>query len=135
MTFGTEAVVLVEIGMTTFQTAMHNDQQNNAQIRLNLDLIDEVRGQAEERMKRYQEKMTHHHNMKVKARRFGVGNLVLRKVTLATRDPIQGKLGPNWEGPYRVIEIHRQGTYHLEAMDGRRLPHLWNIEHLKKYLP
>uniref|UniRef100_A0A2N9ES18 Uncharacterized protein n=1 Tax=Fagus sylvatica TaxID=28930 RepID=A0A2N9ES18_FAGSY len=135
MTFGTEAVILVEIGMTTFRTAMHNDQQNDAQIRLNLDLIDEVRGQAEERMKRYQEKMTRHHNTKVKARRFGVGDLVLRKVTLATRDPTQGKLGPNWEGPYRVIEIHRRGTYHLEAMDGRRLPHPWNIEHLKKYYP
>jgi hypothetical protein len=86
-------------------------------------------------MKRYQEKMTRHHNTKVKGKRFEVGDLVLRKVTLATRDPTQGKFGPNWEGPYRVIEIHRRGTYHLEAMDGRRLPHPWNIEHLKKYYP
>ena len=53
MTFGTEAFVLVEIGMTTFRTAIHDDQQNDKQIRLNLDLIDEVREQAEERMKRY----------------------------------------------------------------------------------
>ncbi len=133
MTFGTEAVVPVEIGMTTFRTAMHDDQKNDAQIRLNLDLVDEVREQAEERMKRYQEKMTCYHNTRIKARRFEIGDLVLRKVTLATRDPTQGKLGPNWEGPYKVIEIHRRGTYHLETMDGRRLPHPWNIEHLKKY--
>uniref|UniRef100_A0A2N9J642 Uncharacterized protein n=1 Tax=Fagus sylvatica TaxID=28930 RepID=A0A2N9J642_FAGSY len=135
MTFGTEAVVPVEIGMTTFRTALYDDQQNETQLRLNLDLIDEVRKQAEERTKRYQEKMTRHHNAKVKARQFEVGDLVLRKVTLATRDPTEGKLAPNWEGPYRVIEIHRRGTYHLEAMDGRRLPHPWNVEHLKKYYP
>uniref|UniRef100_A0A2N9HCA9 Integrase catalytic domain-containing protein n=1 Tax=Fagus sylvatica TaxID=28930 RepID=A0A2N9HCA9_FAGSY len=41
MTFGTEAVVPVEIGMTTFCTAIHDDQQNDEQIRLNLDLVDE----------------------------------------------------------------------------------------------
>uniref|UniRef100_A0A2N9ERH4 Uncharacterized protein n=1 Tax=Fagus sylvatica TaxID=28930 RepID=A0A2N9ERH4_FAGSY len=109
--------------------------QNDTHIRLNLDLIDEVREQAMGRMKRYQEKMTRHHNAKVKARRFEIGDLVLRKVTPATKDPTQGKLGPNWEGPYRVIEIHRRGTYHLENMDGGRLPHPWNIEHLKKYYP
>jgi hypothetical protein len=84
-------------------------------------------------MKRYQEKMARHHNTNVKARQFEVGDLVLRKVTLATKDHTQGKLGPNWEGPYKVIEIHRRGTYHLETMDERQLPHPWNIEHLKKY--
>ena len=77
MTFGIEAIVPVEIGMMTFRTAMHDDQQNDTQIRLNLDLVDKVREQAEERMKRYQERMTHHHNTKVKARRFEVGDLVL----------------------------------------------------------
>uniref|UniRef100_A0A2N9G5B1 RNA-directed DNA polymerase n=1 Tax=Fagus sylvatica TaxID=28930 RepID=A0A2N9G5B1_FAGSY len=52
MTFGTEAVVPVEIGMTTFRTALYDDQQNETQLRLNLDLIDEVqktsRGENEE---------------------------------------------------------------------------------------
>ena len=42
MTFGTKAVVPVEIGMTTFRTAMYDDQQNDEQIRLNLDLVNEV---------------------------------------------------------------------------------------------
>ena len=79
--------------------------------------------------------MAHHHNMRVKPRQFDIRDLVLRKVTLATRDPTQGKLGPNWEGPYKVIEIYRRGFYHLEAIDERRLPHPWNVEHLKKYYP
>ena len=53
MTFRTEAVIPVEIGMTTFRTAIHDDQKNDEHIRLDLDLVDEVREQAEERMKRY----------------------------------------------------------------------------------
>uniref|UniRef100_A0A2N9ERC7 RNA-directed DNA polymerase n=1 Tax=Fagus sylvatica TaxID=28930 RepID=A0A2N9ERC7_FAGSY len=135
MTFGSEAVVPVEIGLTTLRTSVYDDQQNAEQLRLNLDLIDEVRETAEARMKRYQEKMARHYNSKVKPRQLSIGDLVLRKVTLATRNPSEGKLGPNWEGPYKVIEVRRPGTYHLEDMNGRRLPHPWNAEHLRKYYP
>uniref|UniRef100_A0A2N9F3Z1 Uncharacterized protein n=1 Tax=Fagus sylvatica TaxID=28930 RepID=A0A2N9F3Z1_FAGSY len=135
MTFGSEAVVPVEIELTTLRTSAYDDQQNEEQLCLNLDLIDEVRETAEARMKRYQEKMARHYNSKVKPRQLSIGDLVLRKVTLATRNPSEGKLGPNWEGPYKVIEIRRPGTYHLEDMNGRRLPHPWNAEHLRKYYP
>jgi hypothetical protein len=135
MTYGSKAVVPVEIGLTTFRTSTYDDHQNEEQLRLNLDLIDEVRETAEARMKRYQEKMARHYNSKVKPRQLSVGDLVLRRVTLATRNPSEGKLGPNWEGPYKVIEIRRPGTYHLEDMNGRRLPHPWNAEHLRKYYP
>ena len=48
----------------------------------------------------------------------------------AARDPTQGKLGPNWEGPYRVTLWQRKDTYHLETMDRQKLPHPWNAEHL-----
>lgn len=44
--------------------------------------------------------MAKSYNMKVKPRHFEVGDLVLRKVTIATKDPTQGKLGSNWEEPY-----------------------------------
>uniref|UniRef100_A0A2N9F6A1 Uncharacterized protein n=1 Tax=Fagus sylvatica TaxID=28930 RepID=A0A2N9F6A1_FAGSY len=120
MTFGSEAVVPVEIGLTTLRTSAYDEQQNEEQLRLNLDLIDEVRETAEARMKRYQEKMARHYNSRVKPRQLSIGDLVLRKVTLATRNPSEGKLGPNWEGPYKVIEVRRPGTYHLEDMNGRR---------------
>uniref|UniRef100_A0A2N9IZ99 Uncharacterized protein n=1 Tax=Fagus sylvatica TaxID=28930 RepID=A0A2N9IZ99_FAGSY len=135
MTFGSEAVVPVEIGLTSFRTLAYDGQKNEEQLRLNLDLIDEVRETAEARMKRYQEKMARHYNSKVKPRQLSIGDLVLRKVTLATRNPSEGKLGPNWEGPYKVIEVRRPGTYHLEDMNGRRLSHPWNAEHLRRYYP
>ena len=50
------------------------------------------------------------------------GDLVLRKVTTATRDPAQGKLGPNWKG-YKIIDYNRRGTYYLETLDRQRLHH------------
>ena len=77
--------------------------------------------------------MADYYNKRVKLRRLDIGDLVLRKVIPATKDPVQGKLSPTWERPYRVVHYSRQGSYHLETMDGQKLPRPWNIEHLKKY--
>ena len=51
--------------------------------------------------------MADYYNKRVKLKRLDIGDLVLRKVTLATRDPAQGKLGPIWKGPYRVVHYSR----------------------------
>ena len=77
--------------------------------------------------------MAKYYNSRVRYKDFQVGDLVLRKVMGAIRDASQGKLEPNWERPYRVASWHRKGTYHLETLDGRKLNHPWNTEHLKKY--
>uniref|UniRef100_A0A2N9GA07 Uncharacterized protein n=1 Tax=Fagus sylvatica TaxID=28930 RepID=A0A2N9GA07_FAGSY len=135
LTYGTEAVIPVEIGLTTLRTTFHKEGKNEGQLRLNLDLLDEARERAARRIALYQGKMARYHNAKVKLRRFEVGDWVLRKVTQATKDPSQGKLGPNWEGPYKIIQYYRRGTYHLEDRHGKKLPHPWNVEYLKKYYP
>jgi len=70
--------------------------------------------------------MTKHYDAMVKPRQFNIGDLVLKRVSLATKDFAHGKLGPNWEGPYKVIN-------YLEALDGQRLENPWNLEHLRKY--
>ena len=77
--------------------------------------------------------MVDYYNQRVKLKRFSIRDLVLQKVTLATKNPTQGKLGPTWEGPYKIIHYSRQGSYHLESMDGSKLPRPWNIENLKRY--
>ena len=77
--------------------------------------------------------MVEYYNKRVKLRRLDIEDLILRKVTTATRDSAQGNLGPIWEGPYRVVHYSRQGSYHLETVDEQRLLQPWNIEHLKKY--
>ena len=51
-----------------------------------------------------------------------------------TRNPSDGKLGPNWEGLYRVRSVTETSAYHLEAMDSTPLPWPWNINNLQKHL-
>ena len=80
--------------------------------------MDEVRATIEQRLARYQDLMAKRYNSRVRHRDFQVGDLVLRKVMDATKDVSQGKLGPNWEEPYKVASWHRKGTYHLETLDG-----------------
>ena len=60
--------------------------------------MDEVRDKASSRMMKYQQKMAEYYNKRVKLRRLDIGDLVLCKVTIVTRDSAQGKLGPAWEG-------------------------------------
>uniref|UniRef100_A0A2N9ERU6 Uncharacterized protein n=1 Tax=Fagus sylvatica TaxID=28930 RepID=A0A2N9ERU6_FAGSY len=94
LTFGTEAVIPVEIGLTSFRIDKYDEESNNSQLRLNLDLLDEARDQVEVKTKAYQQRMARYYDRRVKHREFEVGDLVLRKVTFATKDPTQGKLGP-----------------------------------------
>ncbi|RWW41925.1 hypothetical protein BHE74_00052558, partial [Ensete ventricosum] len=41
-------------------------------------------------------------------------------------DPTQsrGKLALNWEGPYRVTNTSREGTYTLLNIEGKQLPRM-----------
>ena len=119
--------------LASLRTEFFNEQSNDDQLKTNLDCLDEVRDQASQRMTRYQQKMAEYYDRRVKLKRFNIGDLVLRKVTPATRDPAHGKLGPNWDGPYKIIYYSRQGSYHLEDLNGNKLPRPWNVEHLKMY--
>ena len=71
-------------------------------MRLQLDLLDEVKATVEQRLARYQDLMTKHYNSQVKHRNFKIGDLVLKKVMGVAKDPTQGKFGLNWERPYRI---------------------------------
>ncbi|GFY95426.1 hypothetical protein Acr_10g0008110 [Actinidia rufa] len=133
MVFGTESVIPVEIGMPSFRVSTFNKETNEAELRLNLDLLEERRESAELRQTAYKCQVAKYYNQRVRHRSFLPGDLVLRKVTLSTKEPNAGKLGPTWEGPYKVIKVSRPGTYWLEDLDGKALSHPWNAEHLKKY--
>ena len=81
----------------------------------------------------YQERITRYYNSRVKLKHFNPEDMVLQKVSQATKDPNKGKLGPNWEGLYKVVHYSRKGSYYLEDTKGKPLPRLWNVKHLKKY--
>ena len=119
LAYGSEAVILAEVHMTNHRVMKYQDKENEEKLHLNLDLINEVRMDAEQRTARYKSLIARQYDAMVKPRRFNIGDLVLKRVSLATRNSSHGKLGPNWEGPYRVINFKRQGSYYLEALDGR----------------
>ena len=73
----------------------HDERKNNEAMHLQLDLLDEDKVIAEQRLTRYQDLIAKHYNSRVKHRDFKVKNLILQKVMGAARDPTQGKLGPN----------------------------------------
>ena len=51
-----------------------------------------------------------------------MGELVLRKVVGAAKNPTWGKLGPNWEGPYRITSVAEIGAYYLEDLEEKAIP-------------
>jgi len=51
----------------------------------------------------------------------------------ARKDKEQGKLAPNLDGPYRVVDSFQNGAYKLEELNGRLIPRTWNTTHLKPY--
>ena len=109
LAYGSEAVIPAEVHMANHKMMKYQDKDNEEQLRLNLDLIDEVRMDAKQRTTRYKRLKAKQYDVMVKLRHFNIGDLVLKRVLLATRNPAHGKLGPNWEGPYRVINCKRQG--------------------------
>ncbi|XP_075658871.1 uncharacterized protein LOC142628711 [Castanea sativa] len=102
LAFRSEAVIQAEVGLASYRIAHPNERKNEEGIRVQLDLLDEVRATVEQWMTRHQDLMAKHFNTKAKPWHFNIGDLILRKVMTATRDPIWGKLGPNWEGPYKI---------------------------------
>ncbi|GKC92688.1 reverse transcriptase domain-containing protein [Tanacetum coccineum] len=50
----------------------------------------------------------------------------------ASRVEDQGKLGPKWEGPYRVTKAYQNGSYKLQTMGGKEVPRTWHAINLRK---
>ena len=49
LTYGSEAVIPTEIGLTSYKVDNHDERKNNEAMRLQLDLVDEVKAMAEQR--------------------------------------------------------------------------------------
>ena len=95
LAYRVDAVIPAKVGLTSYRVENYTEDKNEEAIRLQLDLVDEAQAMAEQRLARYQNLMSKHYNSKVRHRDFQIGDLVLRKVMGAAKDPSQGKLGPN----------------------------------------
>ncbi|KAL2232327.1 UNVERIFIED_CONTAM: Gag-Pol polyprotein [Sesamum indicum] len=130
LVYGSEVVIPAEIGEESQRIMSFDLTRNRGQRTFDLDIVEEKRDAARVKMLHHKSLMLRGHNKKLKPRSLQVGDLVLRKVEVSKH---VGKLDPNWEGPFKVIEIVGKGTYKLQDAQGKELPRPWNIQNLKRF--
>ena len=62
LTYGNEAVIPAKIRLTSYRVDNHDKGRNDEAIRLQFDLVDEVRAIVEQRLVWYQDRMAKHYN-------------------------------------------------------------------------
>ncbi|GJY58568.1 reverse transcriptase domain-containing protein [Tanacetum coccineum] len=131
LTYGSEVVIPAEIGMPTRRTMMIREDENEDELRLNMDLLQERREATAIREAKYKTKIEQYYNQKVRLMSFKPDEYVFRR-NEASRVEDQGKLGPKWEVPYRVTEAYQNGSYKLQTMGGKEVPRTWHAIYLRK---
>ncbi|XP_071699750.1 uncharacterized protein [Rutidosis leptorrhynchoides] len=124
------AILPAELQVLTNSTAIHEENEEN--LRFNLDLLEERRKAALIREASYKRMIESYYNMRVKPSTFRVGDYVLR-LNSTSKVEYEGNLGPNWEGPYVISQVLGKGSYKLETTTGKPIPRSWNGENLRKF--
>ncbi|GJV93266.1 hypothetical protein Tco_1541079 [Tanacetum coccineum] len=106
--------------MPTLRTTEADMVQNDEALKINLDLLEERREQAAICEAKSKAKVEKYYNSKVRNTSFKPGDLVYRSND-ASRAKEVGKLGPKWEGPYKVTKALGKGAYKLRDRDGKQL--------------
>nr|GEW57163.1 reverse transcriptase domain-containing protein [Tanacetum cinerariifolium] len=121
LTYETEAVIPVEIDMPTLRTAKVDLVKIDEALGINLDLLEEIREQAAICEAKSKTKMEKYYNSNVRSTSFKPGDLVYRNNYASRVEDIR-KLGPKWEGPYKVMKALGKGGYKLRDRDRKQLP-------------
>ncbi|XP_075665374.1 uncharacterized protein LOC142635042 [Castanea sativa] len=98
------AEVLGEVGLASYRVESYDESKNNEALRLELDLIDEVRATAAQRKARYQDMMAKHYNSKVKHRDFQERNVLFGDVRRKETEPFV-----EHKAPEEVLPVVQQG--------------------------
>ncbi|GKC82972.1 reverse transcriptase domain-containing protein [Tanacetum coccineum] len=131
LTYGSEAIIPAKLGMPAYQTMMIREGYNEEELCPNLDLLQERREMAAIQEARYKTRLEQYYNKRVHLTSFKPGEFVFRK-NEASRVEDQRKMGPKWEGPYRVTEAHQNGSYKLQTMKDKEVPRTWHAINLCK---
>ncbi|XP_070040740.1 uncharacterized protein LOC142168876 [Nicotiana tabacum] len=131
--YGTDAVILVEVGEPSLRYFRESEPQNDDSRRQKLDEVEEQRDMAYVRMVAQKQQAERYYNKRAKIMSLKIEDYVLKAKTQASKYPQEGKLGTNWDDPYKITAAARKGSFTLEIVEGKRLPNNWNITHLKYY--
>jgi hypothetical protein len=132
LVFGAEAVLPTNVKFRSPRVLAFDELRQEDLIRDCLLQLEEARCQAVLRAARYQQGLRRYHSRHIRARTLEVGDLVLMRIL--SRE-ILHKLSPMSEGPFKVTNIARPGSAHLETAEGVPVGNPWNIAHLRKFYP
>ncbi|XP_068476208.1 uncharacterized protein [Phaseolus vulgaris] len=130
LVYGSDAMIPVEIQENSPRFQNFVVEESNEEIKVNLDLLDEVREEAKIKVEALKRRVEYNYNSKLRPRQFQVANLVMRK---AHPYQLENKLSPKWTGPFRITEAIGNGAYRLETLEGGTIPRTWNATNLKFY--
>ncbi|KAL0876390.1 hypothetical protein Bca101_026095 [Brassica carinata] len=135
LAYGMEAVALAEVNVTSLRRSkMPQYVEPNRDMLLDaLDELEEKRDQVLLRIQNYHNQIESYYSKKVRVRPLELDDLVLRKVFKNTKELNAGKLGANWEGPYKITRVVKPGVYRLETSRGEAVPRAWNSMHLHRF--
>ncbi|XP_077241592.1 uncharacterized protein LOC143882069 [Tasmannia lanceolata] len=70
LSFGTEAIIPIDIGVPSPSVTNFNEQTNGDGLAANLDLLEEAREESRIRVAAYKQKVSHYHDLKIRPREF-----------------------------------------------------------------
>jgi len=109
------------------------EEHNSGNLKVDLDLIHEIKEDAWVRENAAKGRTTQRYNSRVKARELRKGDLVWIKVGEERKCREEGKLTPNWDDPFWVVDTLKNRAYKLKELSGKLISRMWNNTHLKMY--
>ncbi|XP_073298605.1 uncharacterized protein [Primulina huaijiensis] len=137
LTFGHDAVLLLEIMVPSMRVARENElliEHYNEAMIMELEELDELRIQAYNALLLQKQKVARIYNRRINKKNFQEGDIVWKTIlSLGTKDRDLGKWSPNWEGPFKVHKVLDGNAYWLSSLDGQPHKRCINGKYLKPY--
>nr|ABB47124.1 retrotransposon protein, putative, Ty3-gypsy subclass [Oryza sativa Japonica Group] len=125
--YGDEAMTPTELEANSPRVMFSGGEEGR---KVSLELLEGVRVEALEHMRKYATGTSATYNKKVRPTELLPGHLVLTKKA----NPIAiGKLESKWEGPYLIKHKSRTGSFRLVTLEGEEFDHSWNAASLKRF--
>ena len=139
MAFGHDVILLVEIYVQSARVQRQMEIRTNQYWNMMLDEfvdVDEERLMALNMLLRQKERIAKAYNKKVKSKSFNIGDFFWKVLlSMDKRDRVLGKWSPNWEGPFKFIQVFSNGVYEIEESASNNRIFKINDKYLKKYKP
>ncbi|WJX45968.1 hypothetical protein P8452_32810 [Trifolium repens] len=118
LTYGHDAVLPVEIHLQSARVQRQMEIPLDHYYQMMSDEfvdLDEERLSALEVLTKQKERVAKAYNKKIKSKSFNIGELVWKVILpMDRKDRVLGKWSPNWEGPFKIVQVYSNGAYEIE---------------------